>query len=62
MHSGGTFPEVTDKIALDDSPIDDGFDSVEELHRLVAGTDTSTGEKLAAFKHWQEREGPRPAC
>ena len=36
-----------------------GFDSADEFHRMAAGADISTPEKLAAFKAWQENDGTK---
>lgn len=36
-----------------------GFDSEEELHKLVGGADLSTTEKLEAFLKWKNEDGTK---
>ncbi len=36
-----------------------GFAGAAEFHRLVAATDITTQDKLAAFRSWQENDGSK---
>jgi hypothetical protein len=36
-----------------------GFESEAEFHRMVAGADLSSVERIAAFKHWQDEDGSK---
>ena len=38
---------------------DNGFDSVEEMHRLIGSIDLTDHEKLGNFKTWEEIDGPK---
>ena len=38
---------------------ENGFDSVEDFHRLVGGADLSTPAKLRAFEDWKLNDGSK---
>ncbi len=43
----------------DDISKESGFESADEMFRLISSVDISNDEKMSAFKRWQSEDGTK---